>query len=363
MKTLGIGIAMVLSALINPQHALARTFIGTEGGNGGDLCEARIYEIRNDIFTWVNNGGARGLNFPPAWNQSLYEKEMKRSLMDAKVSCTNEILKIGKAEKTCINMIQDGQARINCNINRLSAASDSDQYVLIHHEYAGLAGLETNNGEISNYETSHQLTKFLVQAVVTRLAVKPVAGNIPVPDAFLQDRFSELFISVLNSELLPANCDLSGAQKSFQVNYKSSYIYDYVGDKVCLREDSAGHPFLYRYIDFRTKTNYVVNGRADVITPRSIAVFSGKVIYPPDTQVQQRDLENIAQTLWKILREDVNPQTMKVTPNSEGGFDLRMEGSIPSIGFVLTVKAEFVSVGLSTDPKRLVVNVDYKIII
>jgi len=49
---------------------------------------------------------------------------------------------------------------------------------LIHHEYAGLAGIEKNDGAASDYEISDQLTDFLEKTSVLRLAVKGTSSKV-----------------------------------------------------------------------------------------------------------------------------------------------------------------------------------------
>jgi hypothetical protein len=61
------------------------------------------------------------------------------------------------------------------------ATDQSDQYVLIHHEYAGLAGFEVNDGESSQYEISNQISGYLEDQIVKKLVVKPRPGAGPSP--------------------------------------------------------------------------------------------------------------------------------------------------------------------------------------
>ena len=50
---------------------------------------------------------------------------------------------------------------------------ESKQYELIHHEFAGLANFERPQGDDSDYAISNQLSGFLVDEIVKKLAVKP----------------------------------------------------------------------------------------------------------------------------------------------------------------------------------------------
>ncbi|MGE3263336.1 MAG: hypothetical protein AB7K68_16265 [Bacteriovoracia bacterium] len=156
--------------------------IGVDNSGGGDLCESRIYDIRNDISAWVSGGGYKELLLPSGISEERYLSAMQSALGSAKVSCVDETLRIGSSEKTCINSTEQGETRIRCNASRMSSSSFADQYVLIHHEYASLAGLEVSEGEVSHYEISNQLTEFLEQTVVTKLAIKPKATGTDLMD-------------------------------------------------------------------------------------------------------------------------------------------------------------------------------------
>ncbi|QDK44516.1 hypothetical protein DOM22_04760 [Bdellovibrio sp. ZAP7] len=134
---------------------------GQDRGNGGDQCEMRIGEIRGDFEKWIIKGGSATLQLPLGITHDQYYRAMLEQMANASVSCTETILKVGAAEKTCLNF-RDGQdvPRILCNVERFMNAKGSDQYVLIHHEYAGLAHFEINDGEKSDYRISMQIADY-----------------------------------------------------------------------------------------------------------------------------------------------------------------------------------------------------------
>lgn len=143
-------------------------------GNGGDICENRFTIVRNDIQSWILKGGSVGLNLPEGVSFENYNQSMLFSVETAKVSCTDEKLFVGNAEKTCLNdRTTDGLLLIRCNSNRFLNTSESDQYVLVHHEFAGLSGLEVNTGEASDYRLSNQISGFLQNQLIKKLVVKP----------------------------------------------------------------------------------------------------------------------------------------------------------------------------------------------
>jgi len=173
----GVLISASISALV-PSSSFAAH--GTDTGNGGDICEDRFKIVRDDIVSWIKKGGHMGLRLSNGISAKQYKASMLSAISQAKVSCTSKTLSIEGAEKACINFVSHGQSRIVCNADRFLNTDESSQYVLVHHEYAGLAGLEVNDGEDSNYSVSNQISGFLGYEVVKKLAVTcPASPPIP----------------------------------------------------------------------------------------------------------------------------------------------------------------------------------------
>lgn len=163
-KALIICILLMLSSVASAAN---------EKGNGGDLCEDRFKIIRDDIISWIKNGGPDGLSLPVGLSVEKYSIGMLGQMLTAKISCDDEVIKVNGAEKTCKNFVDStGTPQIVCNATRFLATDDSDQYVLVHHEYAGLAGYEVNTGEDSHYPISNQISEYLEEQLVKKLAIK-----------------------------------------------------------------------------------------------------------------------------------------------------------------------------------------------
>lgn len=148
---------------------------GGESGGGGDSLEERVNIIRADILKWINAGGARSLKLPADVSHEDYASLMTDILRPQKVVlgfAESEIF-VGGIPKTCRSFIsaENSMPHILCNIARFKGTSESDQYRLIHHEYAGLVRLERNDGAASDYEISSQLTDYLRVQTILRLAV------------------------------------------------------------------------------------------------------------------------------------------------------------------------------------------------
>lgn len=146
---------------------------GEKVGNGGDSCENRFNLIREDLKNWILSKGSTRLTLPQGLDLNDYNRQMLEQISNAKMSCSDKTLTIGNAEKTCKNFLENGkQPRIECNVNRFIDTQETDQYVLVHHEFAGLAGFEINEGEKSQYFISNQITKYLENQIIRKLVVK-----------------------------------------------------------------------------------------------------------------------------------------------------------------------------------------------
>ena len=143
---------------------------GDSVGNGGDTCEARIQSIARNIQEWILYDNHSSLDFKDKVSKDEYEFSMLTALKLGRVSCTDENLFVGKAEKTCKNYPDENF--IECNIEKFMKTDDEGQYRLIHHEFAGLAGIEVNNGdEASDYFLSNQISRKLEWETVQRLPI------------------------------------------------------------------------------------------------------------------------------------------------------------------------------------------------
>ena len=132
-KTLGYHFLLLM--LTSAAHAAGG---GAIAGNGGDICEDRIKIVRDDIASWIGKGGTAGLTLPRSVSLTQYNSGMLAKISAAGVNCTDNKILIGNDEKTCKNFVDSGGApQIVCNNKRFMETADSDQYVLVHHEYAG----------------------------------------------------------------------------------------------------------------------------------------------------------------------------------------------------------------------------------
>ena len=224
---------LALSTTIIP--ALTRAD-GHGAGNGGDGSEARFIEIQTDIVTWINAGGSESLVLPAGTALSNYKDGMSKFLAPhaTVVSFTDEPVKVADAEKTCKNFISDVDhlPHILCNIKRFKETPESAQYTLVHHEFAGLAGLEKSEGASSDYQISNQITDFLQPVTVLKLAIKrsvaptkpsTTACQTPNPDAKLlfdaiQQGNAGLVSDLLESKVIAVDAVNENCEKALELS-------------------------------------------------------------------------------------------------------------------------------------------------
>jgi hypothetical protein len=192
MKTCRLPLLLASLALLSnlaPQSAHAGD--GASSGGGGDIAtERRIDDVRDDIRKWIGEGGADWLALPVGLDVKTYIKLMApllrpHAVVIGAVTTLQESLttdpelkvSVDGQPKTCRGFVSDRDRlpHILCNVERFAATPRPDHYELVHHEYAGLAGIERNIGASSDYSISHQLTGALEERTEWKLVVKKIA--------------------------------------------------------------------------------------------------------------------------------------------------------------------------------------------
>ena len=107
-------------------------------------------------------------------------------LMEATdIECVHNPIMVQGQEKVCrFDKLETGP-KITCNYEAFldqKTITEDDQYQLIHHEYAGLAGLEKPNKGQSTYPISNQIASYLQNEVVRRLPVGPPVFEVAYHD-------------------------------------------------------------------------------------------------------------------------------------------------------------------------------------
>jgi hypothetical protein len=181
---------------------------GKEGG-GGDTCQDRVEAIRNDISDWIEAGGAAGLKLPVGVTLDAYKQKMLKEIELTRADAQHSIVckknpkdvVVGTSEKICASSSPQ-KPKIACYREGFMHLSEDNQYFMVHHEFAFLSGFEDQMGARSDYPLSDQITGYLQEETVKKLAVKPVGnGSIAV---------------------MPVNLS---QQQSIANNYNNTYFY------------------------------------------------------------------------------------------------------------------------------------------
>lgn len=157
---------------------------GGQGSGGGDLCEDRIKVIRDDIKDWIKKGGARGLKLPVSLSYEDYVTNMLDQIGKAKIKCVGSgdqgyPVAIGSTPKVCrFDSVNSTLSQITCDFDKFNSTNEAGQYILVHHEYAGLARVEKPNADDSEYGISNQISDYLENQIIKKLAVKPGANRV-----------------------------------------------------------------------------------------------------------------------------------------------------------------------------------------
>lgn len=172
MKLLNLTICFLVMMLVQVG------FAGTSVRGGGDLCEDRIKVIRDDLKTWIQGGGPEGLKLPNSISSKAYSEAMLNEMERALIRCVGSgdsgyPVNVDGVAKVCRFDQTSMASQITCDFDKFQRMSESDQYVLVHHEYAGLARLEIPNETDSNYEISNQISGYLEEHVIKKLVISP----------------------------------------------------------------------------------------------------------------------------------------------------------------------------------------------
>lgn len=191
-------------------------FRGSEGVGGGDICESQIKVIRDDIASWILQGGPNSLQLPAGMTVASYSEGMLKQIGKAKFRCVSKgddgfPVQVYGTPKICqFKKSLTGNSRITCDRDKFMKLDENERYVLTHHEYAGLAEIEVPNRDDSTYSLSNQISSYLVDTVVKRLAVKPVvrtSGSNISPDQL--QLYIERFTNIIHWHAFSRNCKIT----------------------------------------------------------------------------------------------------------------------------------------------------------
>ena len=268
-------------------NAIAASAQANEGGSspgGGDICEDRIKLIRDDIAQWIKDGGSLRLQLPAGVSQQTYKQSMTDAIARSRVKCTTQTVKVYGTEKTCA--YNPGSAQIICNYDRFnSMKSIDDQYILVHHELAGLAQVERPNRDDSDYSISNQISGSLEEIKTKHLVVNPTVvtgsrGGVLSPQQ-VNSTLPRLQAALVKAQFTDCDVDI---QTEKEMNNQD---FDQYGPPFRLR--CVADPSPLRWFAFKSKSNN-----------SAFALWPGKV---DDCGGDWRDTES-------LFLDPANPNTL-----------------------------------------------------
>jgi hypothetical protein len=167
---------LVLAILFTCAQVVANPYTimrGGETGNGGDPEELYFREIAINIRQWLVSGNSMSLKLPEGLSNDTYKDKIIEVIDQFDVSFTFDLIQVAGTNKMCKNFWKsENDPKIICNYHFIDLKIE-DKYKLIHHELAGLAGLEISEGGKSDYFISSQISGFLKKEIIKRLPIVP----------------------------------------------------------------------------------------------------------------------------------------------------------------------------------------------
>jgi hypothetical protein len=208
---------LILNLMGGSGLAHAQRTLAIEDGHvgGGDLCRDEIEQHRIRVDQWIRSDLARGLDFSialiPGLNYEKYKENMLFFLQPGKVIVTcysdlnklNEIAAIHSISPETVNLgsgcinyeDEHNVSHIGCDFQSIMLEkarvqsqpyTPDENYKLIHHEFASIAGMEQRMGTSqSDWSLSNQIAEFQTFRVVPELGlrVKPTRVQPAGPGA------------------------------------------------------------------------------------------------------------------------------------------------------------------------------------
>jgi hypothetical protein len=136
---------------------------GNGAGNGGGE-DGNFKNIRDDIQSWMEKNvqtGELSAKLKLSFDQGdFYAKFVAvTAAVGEKITFNHEPILFSNNVRVCKN---DPVAhQIQCNIDEWSAVRGDSRYMIVLHEYLGIAGIESNQGDSSTYPVSKNILPFV----------------------------------------------------------------------------------------------------------------------------------------------------------------------------------------------------------
>jgi hypothetical protein len=156
----------------------ASSYAQSNHDNGGDEAERRWNSVRDNVKSWIQQGGHLSLKFREEQNSQDYQQKMLNALevpVEFVSASDSSLVEVNGLQKMCRNVEVEQKMRLRCVTETVLLIKDYEFISIVHHEYAGIAGFETGSATgASDYYYTNQLSASIETQVSYRLVVKPV---------------------------------------------------------------------------------------------------------------------------------------------------------------------------------------------
>lgn len=256
-----------------------QSYAQSDHGNGGDEAERRWNPVKNNLKSWILQGGHLGFKYRNSDTPEDYRKKMLEALelpvefIPAKDA--QDQVQVNGLQKMCRNLVVDQKPRIRCIIESVLLIKDHEFIYILHHEYAGITGFETGSAlGVSDYYYTDKLTPSIEAQITYRLVVRPV----------LPEGYEKLVLRAVDIHRVDANFNVISNATDLKTWIQFISTCDQKRDEVAKifsdREDQDEQKtYVYANPDFNQfaenlECNFIVMAKAGKYLKRTVSIDS-----------------------------------------------------------------------------------------
>lgn len=195
-------------------------------GNGGKGYEAEFAGFKSEVLNWTKKTELKDLNL-----NGIAADQLVATLNSQKVvvSFVDQDLYVGSKRRTCKNY--PSESLIECQKSAWTTENTKTKYFLVFHELLGLAGVETNIGEESDYQISGQIRDFIEAKTMYSLSPVRLSDDVQMMvSCYAGNGFGRNSLKRRNE----ARIDFFPDGTLFSM--KKQYPRGYTGERQCVNE-------------------------------------------------------------------------------------------------------------------------------
>jgi hypothetical protein len=278
-------------ALMLPSVALAQ---GSGSHGGGE--DGVFKSIRDEVGSWIKKNTELGQlesklelkSISGATLQTSFEQAVKD--VGEKVIFTHEEIQFGENSRICKNQY----LTITCNINAWNNTRGDTRYMIVFHEYLGIAGIETNvETDYSRYPISSKILGFVKTKESFELGMDKTELNPGIEGIVrMVYKYDPTTVNIFAYEFVTkeGNFLLSDAERSIYASNGSWTLMQLLNRKVVLTgtktiENTIKYGKLNVFVIEKseilpeTRLDGVIKNEWDFATSRFIKTLDGRYIY------------------------------------------------------------------------------------